>query len=290
MILADKIKLGTNQLDQALTLMDAKWFAEPIDMLTVTGIPIPNNRAIIRTDKNIVLGVVGNRYVPIQNTDSFSFLDILAQQYKASYTFGYLVDNGRQTAVQITMGNDYEVRKGDFICNYITVINSFDGSIPLRAYFTPYRRLSGTQCRGAIRGTVNNVSIRHTKSASTKLEEALHVMNVSNQFFDKFKELCSKMAKKVIDKQKADDFLIEVFGEPKTQPNKDKHDQVAWLFQNGKGNGGGTVWDLYNAVSEWNDHFRYKGKGDDDAKHAAAEILTGVGIKERAFKAAVDLL
>ena len=98
------------------------------------------------------------------------------------------------------------------------------------------------------------------------------------------------MAKKVIDKQKADDFLIEVFGEPKTQPNKDKHDQVAWLFQNGKGNGGGTVWDLYNAVSEWNDHFRYKGKGDDDAKHAAAEILTGVGIKERAFKAAVDLL
>ncbi len=50
------------------------------DMTTTGGIPIPSRKAVVRTDTNDVLGVVGNSYVPVQNRQAFGFLDAIAAE------------------------------------------------------------------------------------------------------------------------------------------------------------------------------------------------------------------
>ena len=72
--------LGT-RLDEPPTAGEAieaaglNYQADLIDIETTDGIPIPQRKAVIRSDSGDVLGVVGTRYVPVQNHHAFGFLD-----------------------------------------------------------------------------------------------------------------------------------------------------------------------------------------------------------------------
>ena len=46
---------------------------------------VPMAFATIRTDTNVVLGVVGSRYEPVQNSQCFSFFDPLIERDEAVY-------------------------------------------------------------------------------------------------------------------------------------------------------------------------------------------------------------
>ena len=291
------MKAGTKTALAALTHMTALWLANVcrLEAITPDGkrIEVPRNKAILRDDiftPEAVLGVVGLVYTPIQNPEAFAFFNIITAQYNGTYEKGYIVDTGRQIILVAKIGDDYEVRPGDVISNNITLMNSFDGSSPFRAFFTPIRQLSGAHCRASFRGAVNSVAIRHTKTAPNRMEDAMKVLNVSAGFFQQFEEIAKNLAQKAITRNLIDKFLAEVFGEAKTKPNKAKLETVVNLILNGKGNTGKTLWDAYNGVCEWTDCFRYAGTKNANAKNAGSAILTGVGLKEKAFKVAMDML
>jgi len=299
MITAKEIKMtaGTNTAAMALQIMTTQWLAEMCRIEAVkpdgTRIPIPRNKAVIRDDlltPEAVLGVVGLVYEPIQNPAAFAFFDILTQQYNGTYQKGYIIDNGRQIIIIAKIGDDYEVRPGDVISDHITLMNSFDGSSPFKAFFTPIRKLSGAHCRATFGGAVNSVAIRHTITASTRMSDAMTVLNVSATFFEQFKNLSKQMAGKALTRKLIDEFLLNVFGEVKTKPNKEKLETIANLIVNGTGNTGKSLWDAYNGVIEWADFYRYAGKKNADILNAGSAVLTGVGIKEKAFRTAVSML
>ena len=290
------IPKGTKTAATVLNAMQSEWLANVcrLEAITPDGkrIQIPRNKAILRNDLNdsdAVLGVVGLVYTPIQNPEAFAFFDIITQQYNGTYETGFMVDTGRQIAIIAKVGDDYEVRPGDVISDHITLINSFDGSSPFKAYFTPIRKLSGAYCRANI-GAVNSIAIRHTKTAPNRMKDAMQVLNVSKGFFNTFKEEATQLAQKTITRSIIDDFLLNVFGEAKTKPNREKLESVVNLILNGKGNTGKTLWDAYNGVIEWTDCFRYAGKTGGNAMNAASAIITSVGLKEKAFKVAMDML
>ncbi len=291
------LQTGTKTALAALTYMHSLWLANVCRLEAVlpdgTRIEVPRNKAIVRDDiitPEAILGVVGLVYTPIQNPEAFAFFDIITQQYNGTYETGFIVDDGRQMILVAKIGDNYEVRPGDVIANHITLINSFDGSCPYKAFFTPIRLLSGAHCRASFRGAVNSIEIRHTKTANSRMEDAMRVLNVSAGFFDQFKEVAQNLAQKAITRKLIDTFIHEVFGEAKTKPNKAKLESVVNLILQGKGNTGKTLWDAYNGVCEWTDCFRYAGKTDATAKNAGSAILTGVGLKEKAFKVAMMML
>src|SRR5689334_622742 len=53
--------------------LDFNVSTEPLQ--TKGGIIVPNFFATVRQDTKAVLGVVGNRYTPLQNSDAFKFID-----------------------------------------------------------------------------------------------------------------------------------------------------------------------------------------------------------------------
>ena len=65
------------------------------DLTTSDGIPIPSRKAVVRTDTNDVLGVVGNSYVPVQNRQAFGFLDAIAADGGIRYHTAGALQEGR---------------------------------------------------------------------------------------------------------------------------------------------------------------------------------------------------
>lgn len=73
-------KLGTRlntpaTAEEAIVAAGLDYEVELAAMQTSDGTPISNRKAVVRTDTSNVLGVVGNGYVPVQNRQSFGFLD-----------------------------------------------------------------------------------------------------------------------------------------------------------------------------------------------------------------------
>ena len=82
-------RLGT-RLEEPATASEAidaaglNYLAELKSIQTQDGIPIPQRKAVIRSDSGEVLGVVGNSYVPVQNHQAFGFLDAIVAETAAS--------------------------------------------------------------------------------------------------------------------------------------------------------------------------------------------------------------
>ena len=288
---AQKIEFKSAQgtpIAEVLDSVDQNWFAEEQELITGAGIAVPTHKALVRSDTNGVIGVVGNRYEPVQMSDAFAFLDALVTAHEATYQYMYLVDGGSKVIVQAKIGaGQFEVRKGDAIDSYITMINSFNGTTPFRAFFTPKRLFCLNQLVAALRKATACVSIRHTKTLMEKAEEAQKTFGLAKKYFDEFKITAKALAQKSIDAKMVDLFLAQCMGEAESTRKTNQHDAVKELVDHGLGNNGSSVWDLYNGVTEYVDHHASK---DEEKRMASALVGAGYGLKARAWDSAISLL
>jgi len=98
------------------------------------------------------------------------------------------------------------------------------------------------------------------------------------------------MAQKRIDTEMVTNFVNSVFD---INPEKklsgkmaNKIEQVTNLVEDGKGNGKGTIWDMYNAVTEYADHYM---SSSSERRAKSALFGKGFDVKSRALDLAVKL-
>ena len=287
---AEKLEFGSaTTIEEVLDRTEMNWIAEEQQLITGAGIDVPSHKALIRNDTQHVLGIVGKAYTPRQNPNAFAFMDTLCQQHEAKYEYVYMVDGGRQMIVQAKIDKNFNVRRGDEIATYITMMNSFDGSTPFKIFFTPIRLFCTNQLGSAMRNRAECISIRHTVNSEVKAEDAFRVLCTATQYFAQFKEKAKTLANKALDAAKAARFLKECFGDAETSKNvrtKNVHDEVMRLANTGSGNNGSSMWDMYNGVTEYIDHIRGK---DAEKRLASALIGSGSGIKAKAWEVALKL-
>lgn len=269
---------GVKTVQEAFDMTpEIAWEAAPVGLMTENGISVNDHRAIIRTDTNACIGVVGNRYFPLQNSFAFSFFDSVCQQYDAKYDKAYCIDGGKRVILEATVNGPIEIRKNDTILRKIKLINSFDGSMPFVAQFTEWRQI----CKNGLMGfaKTNKVKVSHTKNGEIKAAEALRIMNESAIFFENFEHTCRELAQKVLDKNMVDAFLKGVDLDGESTKTQNLRDKVIELYENGTGTGQGTAWDLYNGYIEWIDHHR----SSNPESRLANAVLAANGLKEQAF-------
>lgn len=253
---------------EALEQMGGLFTVSPREIMTVDGIEIPEQYANVRDDNREVFGVVGSRYTIIQNTEAFALMDVIAEKFDSEYQYGYNIRGGRKMILQAEIGDRWEAKPGDEVANYLTMIHSFDGSTPLSIYFTPRRMICQNQLRASLREAINKVSIRHTASCEARMQEAVNVFMRSTEYFGAFAERSKVFAQKMMDSRMVETFLEEVIKGDSTRA-KNQREVVEGLYQSGKGNVGQSMWDAYNAVTEYVDHFQFA-KKDEDRQYEAA--------------------
>jgi phage/plasmid-like protein (TIGR03299 family) len=235
--------------------------------------------------KNDVLGVVGERYVPLQNEDLFSFGDNLLDGGGRWETAGS-IKGGRQVFGSIALTNSITLDpKGiaDKIDNYLLINTSHDGSIAIQASITPVRVVCANTLNLALssfkgkKAAKQSFKIRHTSTAEGKIAVAREALGLANAYIDEF----SKMANEMIGKTITDNQFMEIVTLAYPEPEKDakgsfkkyngKVDLLQGIYR-GQYNDtiSGTAWGAYNALTERLDWYRSSRGGSNESIYASA--------------------
>lgn len=162
---------------------------------------LPNAFATYRTDHNIPLGIVKDRYMPVQNVEAFSFFNNAIGKNKAIWQTAGFFGNGERIFVSAKLPKNILV-DGDPVDNYLVFTTSHDGSSGVKILFTPIRVICENTLNAAIRGASNYVSFRHTNSVHNNLDIAAEILGICDQIVSYLNEQFNAMNKiKMSDEQ-----------------------------------------------------------------------------------------
>lgn len=206
-----------------------------------------------------IFGVVGNDYTIVQNSEAFDFVNELVpeglQFEKAGQTHWGMV-------YMIASLPEYKLF-GDDMKTYMIFQNTHNGISKIMAALCPLRIVCQNQFAVAFKRAENKVVIKHTRSASSKLDEAREVMRAALGYTEEFKMLAEELAAIKVPKIKEEKVLELMFpinetkdSERKVQSIMERRSSVSSLFHNDNDlqNFKGTAWGMLNAYSDYITH------------------------------------
>lgn len=259
---------------EAIRMAGLDWQVEKRELLTVDGVPVDEAKAIVRMSDDAVLGVVGNKYVPVQNVESFEFMDSLIEQGEMRYHTAGSLREGKQIWLLGKIHGTFEPVKGDPVDKFLLLANSHDGTGALRVFFTTVRVVcANTLALANKEGKGQGVSIRHTKNIKDRIEEAKNVLGLAQKNMQKYQEFTEKLAQISMMTTDWNDFNEFLFPIPDFSPGtkedvvqrvttraQNQRDEMTNLFENGIGADipgvSGTAWQALNAVTEYTNYHK----------------------------------
>lgn len=247
------------------------WEVELVPLLTADTQAKVDHRAVRRTSDGKVLGVVGSRYAPLQNKDAFAwFQPFLDAREAALHTAGSLRGGSRVWVLARLNRDPLVIAPGDEVEKFILLSHGHDGSLAVRAGFTPVRVVCANTLAMAHGSDASKlIRLKHTKDVLENLENVREIMNLANAEFEATAEQYRRLARKSINQGDLRKYVRRVLkvedGENFSPRLQNIADEIARLAEAGRGNDlpsiRGTYWSSYNAVSEWLTHER--GRSED---------------------------
>jgi len=242
---------------------------------------LPNHVATYRDDTNALLGVVGSRYVPVQNRDAFGWVErFLGKDIEYITTAGHY-GGGQRTFVCLDMGG-FEVCPGDEVRRHLIVTNSHDGSSNLVFHIVGARLACQNMLNFAGTRKDATIKIRHTAGAGEIIDEVSKVWAKVKAGFMQIEDMFGSMAQTKISPERHNALIRHALGITDTQmeaykASTDQSRKPRWVNElarveeayaehPGHEFGEGTVWGTYNALTAYYDHYRNVRGGDPDVK------------------------
>lgn len=169
----------------------------------------PNAFATYRTDYNIPLGIVKERYTPVQNVEAFTFFDNAIGKDKAIWQTAGFFGMGERIFVSAKLPKNILVQ-GDPVENYLVFTTSHDGSSGIKILFTPIRVICENTLNAAIATSSNYVSFRHTKSVHGNLDIASEILGICDSRITFLQEKFDFMRKTQIKDEDAQNIFANV--------------------------------------------------------------------------------
>jgi phage/plasmid-like protein (TIGR03299 family) len=187
---------GLMTTKEALTASGTDWQVEKVPVLSSYDMTvIPNHHTIIRKDTNYPLGIVGERYTPISNSEALSFFDdVLGEGAGAIEVCGAL-GNGEKIFALARFPEKFEVVSNDEVHTFMLVSTSHDGSSCVEILYTPVRVVCQNTLTTALKGKGNRYRVRHTASYKQNITQAKNILNDSKEYWEKLKEASIYMSK-----------------------------------------------------------------------------------------------
>jgi phage/plasmid-like protein (TIGR03299 family) len=269
-------------------------------------VDVPNKFAVIRKhplkDNRDALGVVGNRYTPIQNKEVFRFLDALTDG-GATYETAGSMDGGRKVFMTMKMPSSILIDGQDRSDMYLFATTSHDGSFSLNVSLTAVRVVCYNTWRMARRASDHKHTIRHTANSNKSIVKAREIMAMTFEYAGYLQEQAEKLSSIDVFAHDVLTFTERLFPYPKDvfqnmhqldkqqekiKSNIDyKRNEVESLYLHSPGNQGiGSAWGLFNAVTEYADYYsqtRVK-DGQKCIRRAERQVLSDTDtLKDRAL-------
>lgn len=236
------------------------WTVELHDMVTTSGLTV-KDKAMVRSDRNVVLGTVGPRYTPLQNEDCFDFFQPYLDAGECHLHTAGALHEGRKVWVLAKINRDnMKITKNDEVAKFVLLSNSHDGTTSIRVGYTPIRVVcANTMAQAHRKGTSSLIRIRHTSSSKVNLEQVRETMNLIDQTFEATAEQYRFLASKNFNQADVRAYvktMLDVADTPdadlKTRTKNIMEDimgRIEGELQSMEGVRG-TWWAAYNGVNE----------------------------------------
>jgi phage/plasmid-like protein (TIGR03299 family) len=243
------------------------------------------------SEQNDVLGVVGERYVPLQNEDLFDFGDLMLDGGGRWETAGS-IKGGRQVFGSLALERETILDPNgvsDKVNTYLLINTSHDGSVAIQASITPVRVVCANTLNLALKGKAKqSFKIRHTSTASGKVAQAREALGLANLYMNEFDKMAQEMISKEINKAKFDEIVALAYPAPEKDAKgsfkkyNDKIDLIQSIYVGDYNNTiAGTAWGAFNALTERLDWYRSGRGGDNESILAAASGFDPVTTAEK---------
>ena len=270
------------------------WRVGVKDLVTVDGEPV-NARATYRESDGSILGVVGPRYVPLQNDESLEWFQPFIDAGECTlHTAGSLHKGQKIWGLAQLNRDNSEIVPGDDVCKFILLSNSHDGTTAIRVGYTPIRVVCTNTLAMAHGSSASKlIRIRHTRSSKTNLEAVRDIMDNINAEFEATAEQYRFLASKQFNQKDIEKYVkvmldIKVADSEIKTRTRNIMDEILGLIEGPKqsaANVRGTWWAAYNGFNEYLNY--NKGRTVDNRLDT---LWFGTGVKENldALKTAME--
>jgi phage/plasmid-like protein (TIGR03299 family) len=287
----------TNQLfAQIMTGIDSETGAPVLKQIPT------ETKAVIRSSDHKVLGCVGEDYTPIQNIEAFEFFQPAIDAGLVTLETAGSLQGGKRVWVLAKLTNStIEVVKDDPIEPYVLLSNGHDGKCAVHAGPNNIRVV----CQNTLTASMNSkasklLKLKHTKNVKLGLKEIQAALDFQKNEFRASMEAMKRMASYGVDQETINAYIQEVF-EPEikiranTEESANKSylkliEKIQPLMEGGRGNDNpavrGTMWALYNGVTEYLTHVRGR---DNDNRLESLWFGVSKNTNQRAFDVAVKM-
>lgn len=208
---------------QALEAADLEWRVDLFPVFTVAAhgetsevtIPIEDKFAVVRDSDLSVLGVVGGRYTPVQNNESFSFFDSLVDSGDAKYEAAGALRGGQLVWLTAKMDREIRIAGTDRTDLYLLLANAHDGTMSFTAAVTPVRVVCMNTLNVALKGAKQSWKMRHTESITGRISEARRTLGLTFEYADVYEKTMNRLVEEEYTKREFEDLIRKTFPAPK---------------------------------------------------------------------------
>jgi len=221
-----------------------------------------------RSSDSKVLGVVGNRYEPIQNNRIAEFTDLLVDTGKSSLAGMGEGFDGSKVFTVVKMDNDLVIpgMPDEGLGGFLIVHNSHDGSTAMTASILAVRWACSNGLIALVPGLSHTVKVRHSGNVESKMVEAHNLMAKATGYLRKLELLVPEMLATPVTRTMGEELLGKLVPIPTEDYNSDDEvanirsirnaertqDEIrqAWLHSDNLNDIRNTAWGFHNAVVE----------------------------------------
>jgi phage/plasmid-like protein (TIGR03299 family) len=215
---------GRMTAEEAIQEAGLNYEVKKLPLFTDLGIgdlqDIDTHFATVRTDTKKVLGVVGNKYEVLQNSECFTFFDSIVDKGSAIYETAGALGDGERIFITAKLPDDLIIGD-DVIEQYLFLTSSHDGTGAITAAFTPTRIVCANTLRIALANNTRSISIKHTRNIKGQLYQAAELMNIVTKKSQQVEDLFNRMAKVQISEHTLQMLLTDTF-RPETAPKAEE--------------------------------------------------------------------
>jgi phage/plasmid-like protein (TIGR03299 family) len=243
---------------------------------------VGNKKALIRDDDFTQLGFVSKNYEVVQNTVLKGLINPLVSEGLLEIKNTGWIKGGRLVFVQAQMSEEFSIA-GESHQGMLTLLNSHDGSTQLSAGVTDVRVI----CQNTFAMAYSEMSTRlqHKLGVNERalgITETLEYVNTQMKMFQDAAETLSSTKATTAQVERV---FRAAYGKKQDETVRN-WDELWALYRNGRGNEGTTLWDAFNAVTEFSSH---KSRKEEGSRFAYSNFGSGATIARRAIDAALEL-
>ena len=217
-------------------------------------------QVVTRCDTDERLSVVGNNWTPYQNKDGLANVQTVLDTGLAKMSTAFAINGGRTVVYCCELqGSTGEVVLGDEVKRYFTLaIHHKVGAIA--PFFTTTRTVCENTLMAGMSDAIAMLRVRHSQHVTMNVQTAFEMINVAACEFQAELDQWKQLANIGFNQEDVAKYVMKVFqveeGDKISTRQTTILSEIVKLASIGKGNKGKTLWDAFNAITEYETHHR----------------------------------